>query len=93
LLRPVRDEWAQLGVDAGVTYSAASSNPSLRIDCDAAHAAGRLTWWADGSMFSEAVRIADEATLMSETGTATTDIEVVLYLRKLGSVVGGEIAS
>jgi len=86
---PAALELQRLSVAVEVTYCDPTSNSALCLDLDGHVAMGRLTWWADGSIALEALRISDGATLMSQHANAATAADAAIALRELARVMVG----
>jgi hypothetical protein len=89
VLQPVASELRELSVTAELTYCDPTSNSALRFDLDGRTALGRLTWWTDGSLFVEALRNSDGATLVSQHAAGATAADASHALRVLAGVVAG----
>ena len=89
VLGPLTGELQRLSIDVGLTYCEPTPNTALRLDLDGKNALGSLTWWSDGSLFLEAIRISDEATLLRQHGNAATAAEVAEALLRLAGAIGG----
>ena len=89
VLKPIASDIQQLSVVVSLTYCEPTDNTALRFDLDGAEASGRLTWWSDGSLFVEALRISDEATLLSQHAPGNTAGDASHALRSLAQVVAG----
>jgi hypothetical protein len=77
------------GLRVEVTYCEPTGNTALRVDLQSDVALGRLTWWSDGSAYSEALRASDEASLLSSHTPALTSVEANELLRVVARVVHG----
>ena len=89
VLEPIAAHLQELGVAVELTYCEPTSNSALRFDLDGQTALGRITWWTDGSLFIEALRISDGATLVSQHAAGATAAEATDALRELARVVAG----
>lgn len=77
------------GLRVEVTYCKPTDSTALRVDLESDLALGRLTWWSDGSAYSEALRASDEASLLSSHTPALTSVEASELLRVVARVVHG----
>ena len=89
VLQPVASKIRELSVSVELTYCDPTSNTALRFDLDGQDAFGRLTWWSDGSLFIEALRTSDGATVVSQHVPGATAAEASHALRTLAGVVAG----
>ena len=89
VLRPVASEIQQLSVAVGRTYCEPTDNTALRFDLVGAETLGRLTWWSDGSIFAEALRISDAAALLNQHALGATAGDASRVLLSLARVVAG----
>ena len=89
LLQPIASEIKELSVTVLLTYCEPTENTALRFDLDGADALGRLTWWSDGSLVVEALRMSDEATILSKHSLGATGGEASRALLSLAQVVAG----
>jgi len=89
VLKPIATELQKLAVAVKLTYGDSTSNSALRFDLDGETALGRLTWWTDGSLFVEALRISDGGTLVSQHAAGATPAEAAHALQALAGVVAG----
>ena len=80
------------GLSVEVTYCEPTANTALRVDLESEFGLGRLTWWSDGSAYSEALRASDEASLLSSHAPAPTTVEANELLRAIARAVHGVAA-
>lgn len=89
VLQPIAPQLQELAVAVSLTYCEPTDNTALRFDLDGAAVLGRLTWWSDGSIFVEALRISDEATLLSQHVSGATAGDASNALLSLAQLVAG----
>ena len=89
VVQPTVAELTELSISVELTYCEPTSNSALRLDLDSQVSVGRLTWWSDGSFYSEALRASDGANFLSRHGTAATAGDAVDVLRELGGTMAG----
>ena len=89
ILAPAAPDLERLSISAELTYGEPTSNTALYIDLDGPAAMGRMTWWSDGSLVAEVLRLSDGESLLSQHTTASTATEAALALRSLAEVVAG----
>ncbi|WP_425386842.1 immunity protein TriTu family protein [Arenimonas oryziterrae] len=87
LCRPLSGELDSLSIRSQLTYGDPTANSALRIDLDGTCALGRLTWWSDGSIVLEAIRIRDGSTCFSRSGFALDSSQALVAARELAGVV------
>jgi len=87
VLRPIESQLGVLSAVMSLTYCDRTDNTALRFDIDGADVLGRLTWWSDGSIFVEALRISDEAVLLRQHVAGATAADTSSVLLSLAQLV------
>ncbi len=89
LVEPLSSELAARSLELTLTYCEPTDNTALRLDIDGSEAIGRLTWWSDGSVNIEALRVSDESSLLNAHLVVVSSAQVLGMLKVLVAVVGG----
>lgn len=89
VLQPIELQLRELPVVTSLTYCDPTDITALRFDLDGADVLGRLTWWSDGSIFVEALRISGEAVVLSQHVAGATAADASGALFSLALVVVG----
>jgi hypothetical protein len=93
LVAPLAEVLRSKELSIEVTYGTLSGNSAARLDVDGKHAIGRLTWWSQGTHYSEVLRTSDSVTVFDLHGSASCVSQALAALHLVCEKVATEPAS
>ena len=87
LVNRARLELQESRISFSLKYCEPTDNPAVLVDVDGPLGIGRITWWADGSLYAEAIRQEDGETLLSQHLEAQFSEQAVAALKQIAGLL------